>query len=240
MPRLTSYHNFSRRLILSYIAPFLPDKGNCLDIGCGSGFYVNLLKKKGVFAVGIDLHMRNIRYGGNFVVGAGGELPFRSASVDAVLLNQVLEHIKDDKKAVREIRRVLNSGGIAIVTVPTFSIEEHFDSEVGARHAREGYSMEGITSLFESQGFEILEKGYYMRRISRFFHWLWWGMIELYKIKKNDKERAIPKDVELPLAVFLLYNLYLHTALLLSLLDRVLPTRGYGIFMAAEKKSCSI
>lgn len=46
------------------------------------------------------------------------DLPFSSNSYDCLFASHVLEHIKDDGKALAEIRRVLNPGGIAILPVP--------------------------------------------------------------------------------------------------------------------------
>jgi SAM-dependent methyltransferase len=48
------------------------------------------------------------------------EMPFRENQFDVVLCNHVLEHVKDDRQALQEIRRVLKPGGWAILLVPFF------------------------------------------------------------------------------------------------------------------------
>lgn len=48
------------------------------------------------------------------------EIPFAENVFDFVLCNHVLEHVRDDIQAMREIRRVLKPGGIAILQVPFF------------------------------------------------------------------------------------------------------------------------
>ena len=48
------------------------------------------------------------------------EMPFEDNSMDAVMCNHVLEHVADDKKAMKEIIRVLKPGGWAILQVPFF------------------------------------------------------------------------------------------------------------------------
>lgn len=48
------------------------------------------------------------------------DLPFEDASFDVVFASHVLEHIKEDQKAVSEVRRVLRPGGFAILPVPLF------------------------------------------------------------------------------------------------------------------------
>jgi SAM-dependent methyltransferase len=46
------------------------------------------------------------------------ELPFANGSYDCVYASHVLEHIKEDSRALSEIRRILRPNGIAILPVP--------------------------------------------------------------------------------------------------------------------------
>lgn len=50
-------------------------------------------------------------------------LPLADASYDVVYASHVLEHIRDDRKAIAEIRRILRPGGIAIPPVPVVASE---------------------------------------------------------------------------------------------------------------------
>jgi SAM-dependent methyltransferase len=52
-------------------------------------------------------------------------LPYDEAAFDVVLCCHVLEHVPDDRKAMREIHRVLRPGGWAILQVPFQSKREH-------------------------------------------------------------------------------------------------------------------
>ena len=49
------------------------------------------------------------------------DIPFNHNAFDVVLCNHVLEHVRDDIKAMQEIRRVLKPGGFAILQVPFFN-----------------------------------------------------------------------------------------------------------------------
>ncbi|MBS1558661.1 MAG: class I SAM-dependent methyltransferase [Bacteroidetes bacterium] len=49
------------------------------------------------------------------------QIPFEQNHFDVVLCNHVLEHVRDDIQAMREIHRVLKPGGWAILQVPFFS-----------------------------------------------------------------------------------------------------------------------
>ena len=49
------------------------------------------------------------------------QIPFEMNMFDVVLCNHVLEHVKDDIRAMSEIHRVLKPGGLAILQVPFFN-----------------------------------------------------------------------------------------------------------------------
>src|SRR3989344_3716857 len=46
------------------------------------------------------------------------ELPFKDGEFDIVLCMSVLEHLEDPPRAIREMRRVLKTGGSIIISVP--------------------------------------------------------------------------------------------------------------------------
>jgi SAM-dependent methyltransferase len=49
------------------------------------------------------------------------KMPYPDASFDALLCSHVLEHVDDDRTAIREMARVLKPGGWAVVMVPYFA-----------------------------------------------------------------------------------------------------------------------
>jgi SAM-dependent methyltransferase len=57
-------------------------------------------------------------------------MPFEDAAYDFVFASHVLEHVQDDRRAIKEIRRVLRPNGIAILPVPIVSDKtvEYFKS----------------------------------------------------------------------------------------------------------------
>lgn len=60
-----------------------------------------------------DLFMKGVNHKADLI-----SLPFPDESYDVVYASHVLEHIKDDKKAIQEINRVLKPNGVAILPVP--------------------------------------------------------------------------------------------------------------------------
>lgn len=63
-----------------------------------------------------DLKAKNVDYNVDLQ-----QLPFVDQTYDFVLASHVLEYIRDDEKAISEIRRILKRNGIAILPVPVFS-----------------------------------------------------------------------------------------------------------------------
>ena len=57
------------------------------------------------------------------VQGDGLRLPFDDATFDRVICSEVLEHLPDDRAAMRELARVLRPGGTMAVTVPRYGPE---------------------------------------------------------------------------------------------------------------------
>ena len=87
-------------------------QGAALDLFCGSQPYREILPWRPLIGLDIDRH-----FGGADVVGSI-PLPFRDASLAAVVCTQALHLVDDPVATVAELRRVLEPGGYAIVSVP--------------------------------------------------------------------------------------------------------------------------
>ena len=97
-----------------------------LDIGCGTGATMDHLKRLGEVQ-GVDLSQIPLNYsrrrGHERVLCADAtELPFENDSFDLVTALDVIEHLADDVRGLREIGRVLKSDAPAIIFVPAFQI----------------------------------------------------------------------------------------------------------------------
>jgi ubiquinone/menaquinone biosynthesis C-methylase UbiE len=103
-----------------------------LDTGCGSGAFSKLLSKQDCCVVSLDVsshvlksvpEVQNIHK----ICGDAQNLPLRDSSVDVVIAISLLEHLSRPYSAMREIRRVLKTGGFFVVQLPNlqYFIEPH-------------------------------------------------------------------------------------------------------------------
>jgi len=91
-----------------------------LDIGCGTGIYVDYLSKKGKEVFGIDFVENFIKYAekhrrGKFLIAKAGKLPFNDKTFDTVIMFDLLEHLDDPVKTLKEAVRVTKKRIILIV-----------------------------------------------------------------------------------------------------------------------------
>jgi len=118
---------------LEMVRRFLPLEGaRVLDIGCGLGAYVRRFSAFTDRACGIDIDAPRVRQGvrsglGGLCVGVSEALPFRDGAFDGVLLNEVIEHVQNDRETLREALRVTRPGGRVLIFAPNrfYPFETH-------------------------------------------------------------------------------------------------------------------
>ena len=105
--------------------------GRVLENGCGVGEYLARISPRAQLAVGMDVEFPRLleaaRKNANLVCAAGENLPFKSGIFDLVLSNEVIEHVRDDRRAVEESVAVLRQGGRLILFCPNrgYPFETH-------------------------------------------------------------------------------------------------------------------
>jgi ubiquinone/menaquinone biosynthesis C-methylase UbiE len=93
-----------------YPLTLFPSGSWILDLGCGTGTHTAMLRNARCRAVGLDI------LGTGDVRAQAEALPFRAESFDGVLVSVSLPYL-DERRAIREVARVLRGGGMArIVT----------------------------------------------------------------------------------------------------------------------------
>lgn len=107
-----------------FALPFVDGK-SVLDIACGTGYGIGLLRSKARFVTGVDIDPGAAKEaknecGDNGVVmlGNGLGLPFEDNSFDVITSFETLEHLHDRSKFLAEQRRVLQPGGMLLLSTP--------------------------------------------------------------------------------------------------------------------------
>lgn len=155
-----------------------------LDIGCGDGFFLYLISSLSInlTLTGFDSDKRILTIARHNLVnkrlrlvwGDVVEMPFKKNSFNKVILTEVLEHVKDERKALAEVYRVLKPNGIFVMTVPNYNFPFFWDplnwilqnifsthisgtnffAGIWARHLRL-YKRENLKKLIKNEGFKI-------------------------------------------------------------------------------------
>ena len=105
--------------------------GRILENGCGVGMYVEKLAALGGTVTGLEYDFeraREARVRSPHILNAAGEaVPFPDSTFDLILSHEVIEHVRDDRAAVREMIRLLVPGGRAVVFCPNrgYPFETH-------------------------------------------------------------------------------------------------------------------
>jgi SAM-dependent methyltransferase len=136
-----------RELFARLLEEFGPTRSDpVLDIGTGTGANLRMLQAQGHYnVVGLDMSDAAISYCaskglGTVKKGDICDLPFPNNAFSFVFATDVIEHVDDDEKALREIHRVLIPGGKVLFSVPAFPSIWGLQDEVS--HHKRRYRME--------------------------------------------------------------------------------------------------
>ncbi|HKG54877.1 MAG TPA: class I SAM-dependent methyltransferase [Anaerolineales bacterium] len=106
-------------------------KGCVLENGCGVGMYVEHLSPFGGKVIGLEYDFERAaeaRANSPHIINAAGELlPLSTGTFDLILSHEVIEHVQDDRAAIREMIRILQSGGRIALFCPNrgYPFETH-------------------------------------------------------------------------------------------------------------------
>jgi SAM-dependent methyltransferase len=84
-------------------------------------------------------------------------LPFMPGSFDAAMCNHVLHYVRDDRRGMAELFRVLRPGGWAVITVP-FGADRITDEDLGELSADERRRRFGYDEPWRTYGIDLVER----------------------------------------------------------------------------------
>ncbi len=224
-----------RAIIDSVLGRFAPGNRVAVDVGCGSGRNMEILSRYADHVAGLDRSIAALSIAAErgLPVGCvdGHSLPLADASVDLVAALDVLEHMDDDVRALKEFNRVLRPGGLLLVTVPAYRFlwSEHDEALMHRRR----YVASELHMKLNRTGYGVL-----MRSYAVFFAFF---PILFYRLYRGlfPKDALLPKasHVILPLPLNRLFTSILRLEALLMNVTR-LPW-GTSIVMVAQKEAVS-
>ena len=110
---------------LSLIESLYPSKGDLLDIGCGAGFFLNSAKERGWNCHGLEILPEYIKYAKeNFALenirceSLDEPLTYDENTFDVVTLWDLIEHLRNPIKSLKQINRVMKPGGLLVMWTP--------------------------------------------------------------------------------------------------------------------------
>jgi SAM-dependent methyltransferase len=121
--------------------------GKLLDVGCGDKPWQPLLGPHTSEYIGVDLGANSKAE----LLADAHAIPLADATVDTVLMDEVLEHLERPWEALAEAHRLLRPGGFIVIDTPFFwPLHE-------APRDFYRYSPFGLRELLETAGFEVVE-----------------------------------------------------------------------------------
>lgn len=154
-----------RRILESFVERICRDlrrdlnavRPHILDVGCGTGANLEMLSQFGD-AEGVDVSQEALAFClerglKNVRSGEAEKLPFEDETFDLVTALDVVEHLDDDLAGLREMQRVLKSGGRALLFVPAFMFLWGVQDDVS--HHRRRYRIPELRQVVKDAGFEV-------------------------------------------------------------------------------------
>jgi ubiquinone/menaquinone biosynthesis C-methylase UbiE len=192
-----------------------------LNIGCGTGDDLRIISKYGtLYLLDSDKKALDLIKEKSYkkIVGDACHLKFPSNFFDVIVIFDVLEHIVDDRIAVKEMYRVLKEKGLLIFTVPAFQCL--FSSHDVALEHKRRYNKKRLNVLFKE--FKIKEIGYW--NFSTFF-----PLAVLRILKKGSKPKVDAMSMPKLLDLFLYKIMSLENKLIKSGIKMPFGLTIYGI-----------
>jgi SAM-dependent methyltransferase len=149
-------------------------RGPLLDVGCGGGLFLGMMRRRGFRVVGLDFSREACsvawrHHRAQATVADLEHAPFRPGSFAGITMSHVLEHLPDPCVYLAAARRLLAPDGRLVIFVPNAaSLQFHFlgrrwNGLDVPRHLFD-YRDRDVERLLETMGFEVVRRKYFSLR----------------------------------------------------------------------------
>lgn len=138
-----------------------------LDIGCGNGLLLNMLKDVGFKTYGTEISQHAVdivkNNGHNCFTGLLEDLELPINYFSFVTMIHVLEHTVDPRRDLMKIHKILEPNGELVIVVPNFNyvdrfiFKEYWMALLASEHFQQ-FTDSSLKKLVESSGFKITKR----------------------------------------------------------------------------------
>lgn len=114
------YLNYYYNELKKRIERNLASKGNILDIGCSSGYFLDVMDGWNRYGVEISTQYASVakeKYGDNIFVGSVDDYEIKENFFDVITIQDALDHMIDPAYVVQKCYKMLKVGGVLIIKV---------------------------------------------------------------------------------------------------------------------------
>jgi SAM-dependent methyltransferase len=147
-----------RRYLLKKFIENFEITGNAADVGAAGGGNTQVILDMGLNAIAVEPDDVGVKFciekGIKVIKASANSLPLSDESQDLVVLMDVLEHLKDDTKALIEIRRILKPNGYLFITIP-MHMKLWSKHDLKAMHYRR-YEKQQVINMLELSNYSVI------------------------------------------------------------------------------------
>lgn len=149
-------------------------RGPLLDVGCGGGLFLGMMRQRGFRVVGLDTSREAAavawqRHQAPAVVASLEHAPFRAGTFAGITMSHVLEHLPDPCAYLSAAHRLLAPGGRLVIFVPNAAslqfalLGRRWNGLDVPRHLFD-YRDRDVERILERMGFEVVRRSYFSLR----------------------------------------------------------------------------
>ncbi|MBI2267344.1 MAG: class I SAM-dependent methyltransferase [Armatimonadetes bacterium] len=214
---IDSFLRFVCRGRCQHVARFFKAPGAILDVGCGSGLFLEYFRRQGWNVTGLELSENaagkaRLHIGDDAVrVGDFDRIELPESSFDAVVFWHVFEHLPRPRQCLDKVNKILKPGGMLVIAVPDSDSAQarmgrnkwfHLDVPRHVFH----YSEKTLLNLLGMHGFQVTDVSHHSLEYNPFgllqtmFNWCF-PENEVYNLLRNrsaklDSQGTLPSPGE--------------------------------------------
>ncbi|MFA5095787.1 MAG: methyltransferase domain-containing protein [Candidatus Omnitrophota bacterium] len=156
---------FRKKQFAEFVKKYSLKNKKVVEIGCGRGDYLALMRQAGTDAYGLEYSLESVRHclknglkASRGFIRTGGSAGPIQAPFDAFFMLSFLEHLPDPNAALRGIHKHLREGGSGLVEVPNFDmiLRDKLFSEFIPDHLLY-FTGQTLRTALELNGFAVIE-----------------------------------------------------------------------------------